>query len=84
MLKEFKEFALRGNVIDMAVGIIVGKERGSRHPVPALHFRALTWMNYYRSAEVIRAVFSRKMSTLGRFEKVFISTLSALFRSTMN
>lgn len=24
MLKEFKEFALRGNVIDMAVGIIVG------------------------------------------------------------
>lgn len=24
MLKEFKEFALRGNVIDMAVGIVVG------------------------------------------------------------
>lgn len=24
MLKEFKEFALRGNVIDMAIGIIVG------------------------------------------------------------
>jgi large conductance mechanosensitive channel len=24
MLKEFKEFALRGNVIDMAVGIIIG------------------------------------------------------------
>ena len=24
MLKEFKEFALRGNVLDMAVGIIVG------------------------------------------------------------
>ena len=24
MLKEFKEFALRGNVVDMAVGIIVG------------------------------------------------------------
>lgn len=24
MLKEFKEFAIRGNVIDMAVGIIVG------------------------------------------------------------
>ena len=24
MLKEFKEFALKGNVLDMAVGIIVG------------------------------------------------------------
>lgn len=24
MLKEFKEFALRGNVIDMAVGVIIG------------------------------------------------------------
>ena len=24
MLKEFKEFALRGNVMDMAVGIIIG------------------------------------------------------------
>jgi len=24
MLKEFKEFALRGNVLDMAIGIILG------------------------------------------------------------
>jgi len=24
MLKDFKEFAMRGNVIDMAVGIIIG------------------------------------------------------------
>ena len=24
MLKEFKEFALKGNVIDMAVGVIIG------------------------------------------------------------
>ncbi len=24
MLKEFKEFALRGNVLDLAVGIIIG------------------------------------------------------------
>jgi large conductance mechanosensitive channel len=24
MLKEFKEFAVKGNVVDMAVGIIVG------------------------------------------------------------
>jgi large conductance mechanosensitive channel len=28
MLKEFKEFALRGNVLDMAVGIIVGAAFG--------------------------------------------------------
>ncbi|MFW2404394.1 MAG: MscL family protein, partial [Gammaproteobacteria bacterium] len=24
MFKEFKEFAMRGNVVDMAVGIIIG------------------------------------------------------------
>lgn len=29
MLKEFKEFAMRGNVLDMAVGIIVGAAFGS-------------------------------------------------------
>lgn len=29
MLKEFKEFALRGNAIDMAVGIIVGMAFGA-------------------------------------------------------
>lgn len=28
MLKEFKEFAMRGNVIDMAVGIIIGSAFG--------------------------------------------------------
>jgi large conductance mechanosensitive channel len=28
MLKEFKEFAVRGNVIDMAVGIIIGAAFG--------------------------------------------------------
>ena len=30
MLKEFKEFAMRGNVLDMAVGIIVGGAFGKR------------------------------------------------------
>ena len=29
MLKEFKEFAMRGNVVDMAVGIIIGAAFGS-------------------------------------------------------
>ena len=29
MLKEFKEFAVRGNVIDMAVGIIIGAAFGT-------------------------------------------------------
>lgn len=28
MLKEFKEFAMRGNVIDMAVGIVIGSAFG--------------------------------------------------------
>jgi len=28
MLKEFKEFALRGNVVDMAIGIIIGGSFG--------------------------------------------------------
>jgi len=29
MLKEFKEFALRGNVIDMAIGIVIGAAFGA-------------------------------------------------------
>jgi len=29
MLKDFKEFAIRGNVVDMAVGIIIGAAFGS-------------------------------------------------------
>ncbi len=29
MLKEFKEFAVRGNVVDMAVGIIIGSAFGT-------------------------------------------------------
>ncbi len=29
MLKEFKEFAMRGNVLDMAVGIIIGASFGA-------------------------------------------------------
>jgi large conductance mechanosensitive channel len=29
MLKEFKEFAMRGNVIDMAVGIVIGASFGA-------------------------------------------------------
>ena len=29
MLKEFKEFAMRGNVIDMAVGVIIGGAFGT-------------------------------------------------------
>ena len=28
MFKEFKEFAMRGNVVDMAVGIIIGAAFG--------------------------------------------------------
>jgi large conductance mechanosensitive channel len=29
MLKEFKEFAMKGNVVDMAVGIIIGAAFGT-------------------------------------------------------
>ena len=29
MMKEFKEFAMRGNVVDMAVGIIIGAAFGT-------------------------------------------------------
>ena len=29
MLKEFREFAMRGNVVDMAVGIIIGAAFGT-------------------------------------------------------
>ena len=28
MLKEFKEFAMRGNVVDLAIGVIIGAAFG--------------------------------------------------------
>ena len=34
ILKDFKEFAMRGNVLDMAVGVIIGGAFGSRRPRP--------------------------------------------------
>ena len=37
ILKDFKEFAMRGNVVDMAVGIIIGAAFGTsliRHNNP--------------------------------------------------
>ena len=37
MFKEFKEFAMRGNVVDMAVGIIIGAAFGA-----IVHPRLLT------------------------------------------
>ena len=29
MLKEFKEFAMRGNVLDLAIGVIIGAAFGA-------------------------------------------------------
>ena len=29
MLKEFKEFAMKGNVVDLAVGVIIGASFGA-------------------------------------------------------
>jgi len=33
MLKEFREFAMRGNVVDMVVGIIIGLACGLREDI---------------------------------------------------
>ena len=30
MMKEFRDFAMRGNVVDMAVGIVIGGAFGKR------------------------------------------------------
>jgi large conductance mechanosensitive channel len=30
MLKEFREFALRGNAVDLAIGVIIGAAFGDR------------------------------------------------------
>ena len=27
MLKEFRDFAMKGNVVDLAVGVIIGRQR---------------------------------------------------------
>jgi len=38
MMKEFKEFAMRGNVMDMAVGIIIGAAFGGDTPAVVLKY----------------------------------------------
>ena len=38
MLQEFKEFAMRGNVVDMAVGIVIGTAFGKEQDL----YRAIT------------------------------------------
>jgi large conductance mechanosensitive channel len=56
MLKEFKEFALRGNVVDLAVGVIVGAAFGKIvesvvgdliMPVVGAIFGGLDFSNYF-------------------------------------
>ena len=31
MIKEFKEFIMRGSVLDLAVGVVIGSEIGRAH-----------------------------------------------------
>ncbi len=35
LIKEFKEFAMRGNVVDLAVGVIIGGAFGKINPCSA-------------------------------------------------
>ena len=44
MLKEFREFAVRGNVVDMAVGIIIGGAFGTIVKRPVASAGARPWM----------------------------------------
>ena len=44
IIKEFKEFAMRGNVLDMAVGVVVGGAFGkNRHVTGQQHYYAPIW-----------------------------------------
>ena len=36
LLQEFKEFALRGNVMDLAVGVIIGAAFSKNSPMPSM------------------------------------------------
>ena len=56
MLKEFREFAMRGNVVDMAVGIIIGAAFGAivasfvgdvLMPVIGLAFGGMDFSNFF-------------------------------------
>ena len=58
MVKEFKDFAMRGNVVDMAVGIIIGTAfhcvAGQRHHYAA-NRTALGGVNFSAFAIVLRS-----------------------------
>ena len=48
-LQDFKAFAMRGNVIDMAVGVIIGGAFGASHRI------AGRWRELYRFETTIKA-----------------------------
>lgn len=43
MLKEFKDFALRGNVVDMAVGVVIGAAFGKSFLLWSAMSSCLLW-----------------------------------------
>ena len=50
MLEEFKKFALRGNVVDLAVGVIIGAAFGANRKLDCgRHYYAGRWRNYGRA-----------------------------------
>ncbi len=66
MLKEFKEFAMRGNVVDMAVGIIIGAAFG----------KSVSSM----VQDVIMPPIGRLMGNVG-FSDLFINLSSGTYKS---
>ena len=51
MLKEFKEFAMKGNVLDMAIGVIMGGAFGKI--VSSLADAYNGWMQFSQTASTV-------------------------------
>lgn len=47
MLKEFKEFALKGNVLDLAVAVVMGAAFNKIVTAFSfIHYHAINWFNF--------------------------------------
>ena len=49
MLEEFKKFALRGNVVDLAIGVVIGAAFGAIVPHWSRHHHAYCWRDHWRT-----------------------------------
>ena len=72
-VKEFKEFALKGNVIDMAVGVIIGGAFGIVHSIYQGKEIAPVELRWFVTDSKVEETAAPKEKMLSEYEKASLS-----------